>query len=348
MAFSAILSDEDAFKKLDSSTNKYAAGLYQKYCSLCHGDDREGGAADYAPSLRSSSLMSITQKPRANFNFLVHTISYGRSGTAMAPYAKDQGGPLDEGDIEALVQWLHEMSDVKKVVELSPDPVAGNTVLGKKLYDERCTRCHGIHGEGITAPALANPVFLATASDAFLRYTMSEGRDGTRMAAYKDSLGNKEIDALTSYLRSRAAGWNAPVGIKLTQTETTNYILNPSSKAPVFTLREGLYISAEQLLKALKGNSRMIILDARSKAAWHQSHIPGSISVPYYQETDSIVKYIPKDSTWIVAYCACPHAASTVVINKLRELGYHNTAVLDEGILVWVERRYPVQYGSGQ
>jgi rhodanese-related sulfurtransferase len=111
-------------------------------------------------------------------------------------------------------------------------------------------------------------------------------------------------------------------------------------------LREGGYVSAEQLLKALKDSSRMIILDARSKAAWRQTHIPGAISVPYYEEPDKFIKDIPNDSTWIVAYCACPHAASAKVVNTLKRFGYKHTAILDEGILVWAQRGYPVQYGQ--
>jgi rhodanese-related sulfurtransferase len=125
-----------------------------------------------------------------------------------------------------------------------------------------------------------------------------------------------------------------------------DYILNPHSKAPKITLREDRYVSAEQLLKAFKDSSRMIILDARSKAAWHQTHIPGAISVPYYEEPDKFIKNIPNDSTLVVVYCACPHAASTLVVNTLRRFNYKHTAILDEGILVWAQRGYPVQYGQ--
>lgn len=332
----------------DSSSAEYASGLYKKYCATCHGKDREGYGADNAPSLRSYSLMATTQLPKSSHNFLVHTISYGRSGTAMAPYAKNQGGPLDETDIEIIVDWLHESSGVKKPIEMSTTPVSGNVSLGKKLYEKHCTSCHGANGEGISAPALANPLFLATASDAFIRYSIVEGRDGTPMPSFKDSISNIEIDGLTAFLRSRASGWNAPAAISFIEPSQENYVLNPKNKAPTFNLREGLYISAEQLYKAIKDSTRLIILDARSKAAWHQTHIPGSISIPYYQDPETFIKVIPNDGTWIVAYCACPHAVSTSVVNSLRRKGYKNTAVLDEGILVWAQRGYPVRNGQGQ
>ena len=333
--------------KLDTASLQYASGIYSKYCALCHGKNREGYAADFAPSLRSHTLMATTQLPRASYNFLSHTISYGRTGTAMAPYAKSQGGPLDSDDIELLIQWMHELSGVKKPIEMSTKPVIGNVALGKTLYGKHCASCHGQKGEGIRAPALGNPMLLATASDAFLRYTISEGRDSTPMPSFKDSLTKAEINAITAYVRSRASGWDAPEAVAVSKPLPKDYIINPKNKTPVFTLREGLYVPAEQLVKALKDSSRMIMLDARSEAAWHQSHIPGAISVPYYKEPDKFIKDIPKDSTLIVVYCACPHAASSQVVNTLKRFGYKHTAILDEGILVWAQRGYPVQNGQG-
>jgi len=332
--------------KLDSASVRYASVMYAKYCALCHGKNREGYASDFAPSLRSHSLMATTQLPRSSYRYLELTISYGRSGTAMAPYAKSQGGPLGEEDIALLIQWLHESSGVKKPIEMSIEPITGNVALGKALYAKHCAGCHGAKGEGVRAPALANPMLLATASDAFIRYTISEGRDSTPMPSFKDSLSRNEINALTAYIRSRASGWNAPEAVTVTEPLPENYVLHPHNKAPKFVLREGSYISAEQLLKALKDSSRMIILDARSKAAWRQTHIPGAISVPYYEEPDKFIKDIPNDSTWIVSYCACPHAVSTQVVNTLRRFGYKHTAILDEGILIWAQHGYPVEYGG--
>lgn len=333
--------------KLDSASSRYASRIYAKYCALCHGKDREGYAADFAPSLRSRTLMETTQSPRSSYNYLHHAIAYGRSGTAMAPYAKTQGGPLNDDDIDLLMQWFLELSGVKKPIEMSTKPVAGNVALGKTLYAKHCAACHGTKGEGIRAPALGNPMLLATASDAFLRYTISEGRDSTPMPSFKDSLSKLEINAVTAYIRSRASGWNAPAAVAVRMPLPKDYILNPHNKAPIFALREKQYVSATQLLKALKDSSRMIVLDARSEAAWHQTHIPGAVSVPYYKEPDKFIKDIPNDSTLIVVYCACPHAASMQVVNTLKRFGYKHTAILEEGILVWTQRGYPVQYGLG-
>ncbi len=328
--------------KLDSVAQEHAAGLYLKYCALCHGENREGYAADFSPSLRSHSLMATSQSS----NFLRYTIQYGRANTAMAGYYDERGGPMEFLEIELLLKWLYEESGVEEPIELSREPVVGDVELGSILYAEKCTACHGAKGEGISAPALGNPMLLATATDEFLRYAIAEGRDSTLMPAFKDSLNKVEIDALTAFLRSRASGWEVPKGDTVSIPTPEDYVLNPDRNDPDFELREGLYLSAEQLNKALQDSMRLIVLDARSEVAWRQTHIPGAIPVPYYEEPEDFVEDIPNDSTWIVAYCACPHAASGEVISKLREYGFKKTAILDEGILVWAQLGYPVRHGN--
>lgn len=327
---------------LDSTAILHAEGMYLKYCALCHGENREGYAADFAPSLRSHSLMATAQSS----NFLRYTIQYGRANTAMAGYYQDQGGPLEYIEVELLLKWLNETSGVEKPIELSRDPIKGDVQLGSRIYTEKCAVCHGSNGEGISAPALGNPMLLATATDHFLRYAIAEGRDGTPMVAFKDSLSGDEIDAVTAFLRSRASGWDVPKPTSVSLPTPEEYIINPDGKQPKFDLREGLYLSAEQLNKALQDDMRLVILDARSEVAWRQTHIPGAIPVPYYNEPETFVEDIPNDSTWIVAYCACPHAASGQVISKLKKYGFKNTAILDEGILVWSQLGYPVQSGN--
>jgi cbb3-type cytochrome c oxidase subunit III len=329
-------------RQLDLAAQQNAEGLYLKYCALCHGENREGYAADFAPSLRSHSLMATTKTN----NFLRYTIQYGREGTAMAGYYDQQGGPLELIEIELLLQWLYEKSGVEEPIELSREPVIGDLELGAEVYAKNCSTCHGQKGEGVTAPALGHPMLLATATDEFLRYAIKEGRDSTLMPSFKDSLSETEIDAVTAFLRSRASGWEVPKTDTVTIPTPENYVLNPDRPSPDFNLREDQYVSAEQLNKALQDSMRIILLDARSKVAWRQTHIPGAIPVPYYEEPEAFIEDIPNDDTWIVAYCACPHAASGRVINTLKGYGYKNTAILDEGILVWAQLGYPVRHGQ--
>jgi len=75
------------------------------------------------------------------------------------------------------------------------------------------------------------------------------------------------------------------------------------------------------------------------------SSAPRPLSLPYYDL--SRIDRLPKDGTWIVAYCACPHHLSGIVVEELRKRGYEHSAVLDEGILTWQQAGYPVYAASG-
>lgn len=328
--------------KLDSKALDHAANIYTKYCSLCHGDNREGYAADNAPSLRSTSLLSTSK----NNNFMRYTIQFGRSNTAMAGYLSTQGGPLEYIDIEILLKWLYEKAEVDEAIDVSREPVYGDIAQGEAIYSQSCASCHGEKGEGVTAPALGNPMLLATATDHFLRYAIAEGRDGTPMIAFKDSLNDDELDAVTAFLRSRASGWDVPEPSNVTVPSPEEYVINPDNESPVFNLRDETFVSAEQVNQALAEEKRMVILDARSEVAWRQMHIPGAIPVPYYEEPENFVNDIPNDDTQIVIYCACPHAASLRVFNTLKRSGYKNLSIIDEGILVWAQMGFPVRNGK--
>ncbi len=327
---------------LDSTAIAHAKELYTKYCTLCHGDNREGYAADNAPSLRSKSLLATSK----NNNFMRYTIQFGRGNSAMAGYLKNQGGPMEYIEIELLLEWLYQMAEVEEPIDLSREPVLGDIALGAEVYGANCATCHGADGEGVTAPALGNPMLLATATDHFLRYAISEGRDGTPMIAFKDSLSDEKIDGLTAFLRSRASGWDIPELDSVVVPKPEEYVLNEDNEAPVFELKEGKFVSAEQVNQAIKDNKRMVILDARSEVAWRQMHIPGAVPVPYYKDPEEFINDIPNDGTQIVIYCACPHAASERVLSTLKRNGFKNAAIIDEGILVWAQMGFPVRNGS--
>jgi cytochrome c oxidase cbb3-type subunit 3 len=318
----------------------HADTLYQQYCSLCHGEDRSGYRADHAPSLRSQSLLS-TAFP----GFLYTAIGYGRAGTAMDGYSEEMGGPLKRDDLLLLTRWLLAVEGVEPV-KLPDTPVAGDAARGAVVYAEQCASCHGAEGQGDTGPALGDPALLASASDAFLRHAIVNGRDGTPMLAFAEQLSESDIDATVAYLRSQASGWSPQPPTLRRPPAPEDYVLNPDGEEPAFTLREGRYVPAAEVVRALEEKRRFILLDTRPASAWQRSHIPGAVPMPYYREKDRAGDQLPNDGTWIVAYCACPHAASDFVINNLRELGYQNTAVIDEGILVWTVLGLPVTAGT--
>ena len=327
---------------LTTKDSEAASKNYQRYCSLCHGTEREGGAADFAPSLRSKSLMSTIP-----LNFLASSIGFGRPNTPMAAYLKDMGGPLSMKEIFNLASWLKFESGHENII-LPEDVVTGDLENGSKLYSRECARCHGKKAEGKTAPSLGNPAFLAFASDEYIKYAIINGREDTEMKAFDKKLTIEQINDLTAYIRSLTSGWEPEPKELAPYPKEEDYVLNPKGKKPKFDLREERYVPMQQVLDAIESNNRIIILDTRTTSEWHNAHIPGAIPMPYYISEEEVDIGLPKDKTWIVAYCSCPHAASDKIINMLRKKGYKNTAVIDEGFFGWINSGFPLMAGEIQ
>lgn len=326
-------------RRLTDEQAQVAAANYQRYCALCHGENREGYVNDHAPSLRSRSLFE-SGIPHA----VLRPLSYGREGTAMGGYLDEIGGPLTLDETWDLTYWLFWEAGVDRV-RMTTEPVYGDTERGAVVYRENCVACHGADGEGVTAPALGNQSALAHNTDDFIRYAIQNGRDGTAMLSFREKLSDADIDNVTAFLRSRASGWTEQRPVLMAMPTPDDYVLNAESDDPEFELSEERYVSAADLLAALDAKQKLILLDTRVTSVWQRVHIEGSIPIPYYTDFDELTADLPKD-VQIVAYCSCPRAASDVVIDELRERGYSRTAVLYEGIFGWMNLGYPVMRGD--
>ena len=335
-----------AFAQWDELTPEQAenaAALYQQYCALCHGDDRQGHVNDHAPSLKSKSLMA------SGFPWAVmYATGYGRAGTPMAPFLEEVGGPLSRDEIWYLGLWLRQQVDVESVT-LPLEPVDGDIKLGAAVYQEHCAECHGAKGEGVTGTALGNSGMLAFTPDEFLKYAIVNGRDGTEMKAFNEVLSETEINGVTAFLRSRGAGWTVERAVHRRPPAAEDYVVNPEGEDPAFELKDDLYVMSEDLDKALREGRRMVLLDTRNMALWQMANIEGSVPLPYYypdRDMDQLVADLPTDGTMIVTYCECPRAAAESVNRKLKEKGFENLAVLWEGIQGWIALGYPIVMGT--
>ena len=109
----------------------------------------------------------------------------------MGGYFDEIGGPMSREELYRLLRWLFDQVGVEPI-ELSLEPVTGDIVLGEEIYAENCAVCHGENGEGEIGPAIGNPAMLSLNTDAFLRYAIENGRDGTDMPAFADTLSSDE------------------------------------------------------------------------------------------------------------------------------------------------------------
>lgn len=197
--------------------------LYQRYCALCHGAEREGHAADHAPSLRAPELWAT-----ASPGYLYQAVAWGRPGTAMAAWSDTQGGPLDHDALHILLDWLKSEAGIPAET-LSEAPVLGDSANGSRLYAAHCASCHGAQGEGGAGNALGNPVFLATASDSFIQEGIRRGRAGTPMVG-------------------RATGWSAPDPARVQPPPLEQAVVNPQGPQAVFERREGRFVPVDEAI----------------------------------------------------------------------------------------------------
>ena len=327
-----------------ASSQDQGAAIYSKLCSQCHGADAKGYKSDHAPSLINPTFLAS-----ATDAFISKSIALGRPGTAMAGYSKQVGGPLDDAAIASITAWLRAQgTPAQPLPAIGP----GDPVKGKDLYAVNCQKCHGDAATRGEFVHLANPRFLDVATDSFIAYAIVHGRPGTPMEAFGTKLSDTSLASIVAYVRSFAT----PNAAQATPQELAPptgkepLFVNPTGKPPTgFKLtadpgKPPRYVSVDQVKKALDEKRKMVIIDARPPSDWMRVHITGAVSIPYFDMKR--LDQIPKDA-WVIAYCACPHHLSGIVADELQKRGYPHALVLDEGILEWHRRGYPVVAAPG-
>lgn len=77
---------------------------------------------------------------------------------------------------------------------------------GEALWNLNCSSCHGLNGEGGSAPALNSKQFLQAASNEQIQQFIAVGLPGTQMSAYSQDFAgpftSEQIRAVTIFLRS--------------------------------------------------------------------------------------------------------------------------------------------------
>lgn len=94
-----------------------------------------------------------------------------------------------------------------------PERAAGEEIDAAQVYLVRCAFCHGDEGagDGLAAAALdpkptdfTSPAFWKERSKRQVRESIADGKPGTAMVPFRNTLKAAEIDALVGYLRSLA------------------------------------------------------------------------------------------------------------------------------------------------
>jgi mono/diheme cytochrome c family protein len=197
--------------------------LYIKNCAVCHGDRAEGRigatlAKDF-PGIRVDALLK-------------ETISNGVKGSVMPSWAKANGGPLADSDIDDLVAFIRSLGNQGPPVLKVPTPTraplpptvvafpAGDVPRGSTVFTQNCVVCHGDKGEGRVGATLQKD-WSGINVDALIEATVARGVAGTKMPAWAKSNGgpltDQDIADVTAFVRTLKPA-RAPVA---TPTETS-------------------------------------------------------------------------------------------------------------------------------
>jgi mono/diheme cytochrome c family protein len=186
--------------------------VYAENCAVCHNAAGEGLGAN--PALNTVGVQQM------DYDTLYKTIARGRYNTAMPAWSTEDGGPLNEAAISAVVALLQHgdwqqtqivVADLGlaprvplsvtvpittlQQIALLPDGEALASAV--QTYAANCVACHGANGEGTSlAPALNDPVIRAERPADQLNKTISLGSPGTVMAGWNQRLSAEEIDQL--------------------------------------------------------------------------------------------------------------------------------------------------------
>jgi cytochrome c oxidase cbb3-type subunit 3 len=314
--------------------------LYARICAVCHGRTGEGYKADQAPALAQPEFLASVSD-----DFLRRAIMNGRRGTTMSAWSRERGGPLSGAEGEAVIAWLRTWQKLPRAT-LDERPLAGDVARGSVLYTRECMRCHGARGTAGPNVHIGDRELLAGASNGFLRYAIRKGRPGTAMPGFDPTLGDHGIEDVVAFLRSlptSTAPEPPPAAAPPPPLPLGPIPLNPKGPEPrgfkAFPGATSVDVVHSQLLR----HARMALLDARAPPDYMTGHIAGAVSVPYY-DPSPYLSALPKD-TWFVCYCACPHAESGELAEKLVARGFKKVTVLDEGIGVWIVKKYETHTG---
>ncbi len=179
-----------------------AADFYNSTCAACHG--RQGEGSPIAPPLTSDTVQTAERE------WVIETISKGRPDTAMPAWSAEYGGPLYSEQIEAMADFVQAegwqdipvaqaenggITAVSAPAEVPPEAIT--------LFATTCAGCHGANGQGSNiAPPLNSPELRTRLDDAALTATITNGRPGTQMPAWGNTLSQTEIASLVTLIRN--------------------------------------------------------------------------------------------------------------------------------------------------
>jgi rhodanese-related sulfurtransferase len=98
-------------------------------------------------------------------------------------------------------------------------------------------------------------------------------------------------------------------------------------------------VSKEQLEKMIQDKENIVLIDVLPKDSFEKQHIPGSISIPFKNNTafvSDVEKHAPSKEAKVIVYCANTSCSlSKQAAGKLENAGFSNVYAFEEGVEGW-------------
>ena len=102
------------------------------------------------------------------------------------------------------------------------------------------------------------------------------------------------------------------------------------------------YIAPDRIKALIDGGEKVFFLDIRPPKEFQEKHVNGARSIPV-PELEKRLNEVPKAGR-IIVYCNCrPGAEDADAYFLLRDNGFRNVAVMEEGFSGWLKRKFPVE-----
>lgn len=98
---------------------------------------------------------------------------------------------------------------------------------------------------------------------------------------------------------------------------------------------------AEHAKRLLDAGARLIFIDLRPAEEFGRGRLPGARSVPL-QELHRRYAEVPR-SGHVILYCGCPAEEVEGAYRFLRDQGYRNLSLMEDGFSGWVKHGYPLE-----
>src|SRR5713226_7010233 len=137
----------------------------------------------------------------------------------------------------------------------------------------------------------------------------------------------------------------------MAMAKTQSFVMEVPAQAPeasrdFMAAKLALHTDAWDVAEDLQqGITDIVVVDARSSAAYAKGHVPGAVSLPHREMCAATTKHLDRGKTYVVYCDGIGCNGSTKGAYKLAALGFQVKEMLG-GLDFWIRDRRPVVQGA--